>query len=216
MFLIPFFSKGKTKTHNHRAGFSAIEMLVVTGIIVIVSSVVLANVSGFRNKTTLDLIAQEIAISIREAQVFGIATRAVGEGEFPAYGVYFSLLDSVGGQSGASKKFVLFADLAGLASQPGNRVYDASNCGNDQGECVEELSLSGPFAVVDLCVDDYCDLDELSISFKRPFPDALICPDNAPDLCEGQKATIVVASETGDQKEIVVWNNGQIAVQNPE
>lgn len=209
---------GFSASPNREAGFSAIEMLVVAGIIVIVSGVVLMNIPSTRNRATLDLIAQEVAISVREAQVFGIATRAVGDNQFPAYGVYFSLLDDIGGSITGSQEFILFADLPD-GDLPGNRAYNLSECGPDSnGECVERLTISGPFSITSLCVDDDCSIDELAISFKRPFPDALICPGNTGNEfdCVGQKATITLESSTGDKKNVIVWNNGQIAVESPQ
>src|SRR3989338_9771847 len=84
-------------TTNHqpsttRRGFSLIEMMVVLTIFGIMTAVVLANLPAFRDKTALDLIAQEIATTIRQAQVYGIGTRSAGSSSnFSAYGIYFNL-----------------------------------------------------------------------------------------------------------------------------
>lgn len=221
------FHFSSRRQYSKQAGFSAMEMLVIAGIIIIVSGVVLANVPSFKNRTTLDLIAQEVAISIREAQVFGTATRQLSDGAFPAYGIYFSLLDDTANQTSSSKKIILFADLPSVSGGEGNKIYDRSDCSTGgSGECVEELTLNGPFSVVSLCVGDEfnlsCDMSELAVSFKRPFPDARICPDNinsgGQNDCDYQRAVITVAVDTSpnEQKDITIWNNGQIAVSTPE
>ena len=54
-----------------KAGFTMVEMLVVIAIFGIVTTILLFNLPTFRNQASLDLVAQEVAITIRGAQVFG-------------------------------------------------------------------------------------------------------------------------------------------------
>ena len=49
--------------------------MVVTAIFVILSAVVLANNSRFGNVIVLQNLAHDISLSVREAQVYGIAVR---------------------------------------------------------------------------------------------------------------------------------------------
>ena len=51
------------------AGFTLIEMIVVIAIFGIVTTIILANLPTFRDRSSLDLVAQEVAINIRGAQV---------------------------------------------------------------------------------------------------------------------------------------------------
>ena len=75
---------------SFKSGFTLIEMMVVVAIFVIATGIVLANLPAFRNKSSLDLTAQEVATGIRQAQVYGAGTRqASTASKFPSYGIYF-------------------------------------------------------------------------------------------------------------------------------
>ena len=57
-------------------GFSLIEMIVVIAIFMIITGVVLSNLPAFRDQSSLDLVAQEIAINIRGAQSYAMGSLA--------------------------------------------------------------------------------------------------------------------------------------------
>ena len=193
-------------------------MVVVTGIFVMVTGVVMANLPKFRNQASLDLTAQEVALSIREAQVYGTATKVSG-GEYPSYGIHFDIKNST-----ANKNFVLFAD-------DGNRVFDpgidpGDGCGLTVGECLERYALDGPFYILKICTNDgsneecitYNDGVDISLDlvYRRPFPEPSICVDGNSNDCDYTNATIVIGSPQGDESKLIkVWNNGQISVANP-
>lgn len=202
---------------SKQQGFSILEMVVVTGIFVMVTGVVLANLPKFRNQASLDLTAQEVALSIREAQVYGTATK-VSDGDYPSYGIHFSLADNT-----ANKNFVLFAD-------DGNKVFDSGVedgdvCDGDNSECLERYALDGPFYVLGLCTDNgsetctfFSDGVDISLDlvYKRPFPEPSICVDGNPGDCNYTNATIIIGSPEGSESKLIkVWNNGQISVINP-
>src|SRR3989344_3825107 len=72
-------------------GFTLIELLVVTAILGIVSTLVLANNTRFGGAVLLENLAYEIGLSVRKAQVYGIAVRRFGETDFSAgYGIHFN------------------------------------------------------------------------------------------------------------------------------
>ena len=56
-------------------GFTLIELMVTLAIFTIMTSVIMANYPGFNNKIALEVLAQDIALSIRQAQVYGISVR---------------------------------------------------------------------------------------------------------------------------------------------
>ncbi len=62
-------------------GFSLIELIVVTGIFTVITAVVLANNAQFNNSVLLGNAAYDIALSVRQAQVYGLSTQAYS-GEF--------------------------------------------------------------------------------------------------------------------------------------
>jgi prepilin-type N-terminal cleavage/methylation domain-containing protein len=67
-----------------RRGFTAIELVLVLGIIVILSTVSFVALSGRKNKTELTNIAKQMASLLREAQ-----SRAVSQSNSTAWGVRF-------------------------------------------------------------------------------------------------------------------------------
>ncbi|OGZ53571.1 MAG: hypothetical protein A3B25_00515 [Candidatus Ryanbacteria bacterium RIFCSPLOWO2_01_FULL_48_26] len=65
-------------------GFSLIELLIVTAIIVIISGVSLLNLLGSRNRTNLDSSVRKISALLREAQ-----SRSVAQESGVMWGVHF-------------------------------------------------------------------------------------------------------------------------------
>lgn len=186
--------------------------MVVSGIFILLSGVTLASNTRFGNRIVLENLASDIALSIREAQVYGIAVRrcdpAVTElcnelNQFDvAYGVHFARGESA---------FELFVDV------DGNAAYDP-------GETVLSTTIASGYHVADLCTTpasgggETCELDELNIAFRRPEPDACIAgdfddEDNGECISSIGRGRIVVESSRGDTAEIIVESTGQISVQ---
>lgn len=199
-------------------GFSILEMVVVTGIFVMVTGIVMANLPKFRNQASLDLTAQAVALAIREAQVYGTATKVAGD-VYPSYGVHFALSNNT-----ANKNFVLFSDTdEDKVFDPGTDPGDG--CGLNVGECLERYALDGPFYILALCTNDGSNEEctafnegdiSLDLVYKRPFPEPNICLYGDPSDCNYTNATIVIGSPEGAERKLVkVWNNGQISVSNP-
>lgn len=185
-------------------GFTLIELLVVTGIIVVISSLVLANTNSFGGKVQLENLAYDIALTVRQAQVYGISVQRFGSNATfaPAYGVHF--VRNV--NTNVQDAFVLFADIND------SRLYD--DC-NDPATCelvTAELVFAG-YHVTDLCTttgSEVCGHASLDITFHRPNPDASIRADGQDTVYES--ARIIVTSPHGDSQSITVDQNGQIAV----
>lgn len=179
--------------------FSLIELMVVTAIFVILSAVVLANNTRFGNLIVLQNLAHDMALSIREAQIYGIAVRRFGTSQFDlGYGMHFS----------RGSSYELFADTNR------NGIWDP-------GETVKTTTIAGGFRVDDLCAPEgTCGRDRLDLLFLRPEPDACISTDGAVTLnaqreciSATQRASIVVSSARDDRATIVVEASGQISVQ---
>lgn len=198
----------KTYHLKPSSGFTLIEMLVVVAIIVVVTSTVLANNAKFGGTILLQNLAYDIALSTREAQIYGVSVarfNASGTTVFTApFGVHF--------ERGANNKvYVIFADAVGTA----NGHYDT-------GELLTSTQITRGFYIADLCTTDSgtetCGRSSLDIVYKHPDPDAYICQGT--DVCTGvspllhQRARIVVASPRGDTTNICADLNGQISVHN--
>lgn len=177
---------------KHSRGFSLIELLVVVSIIIVISTVILARYGQFNGKVLLRNLAYDVALSIREAQVYSTSGK-IGTGSSSLnYGVYFT----------SSTQYILFADT------DGNGKYNS-------GEAVEVLKLKAGYTISDFCAQtattDDCNITKLHITFKRPDPDAIIKTDLASSGY--QSATIILHSQTGDTRTVTVTLTGQIAVQ---
>lgn len=179
-------------------GYTLIELLIVTGIFVIVSGIVLANNARFGGMITLENFAYDVALSIRQAQVYSIAVQRVGSNDYgSAYGMYFT--------SGSPATYELFADTLTV-----NGLYDS-------GELLQVTNMNGGYKVSSLCVRtvgataETCGLSRLDITFKRPEPDAYIRSDGVTTLHEAGR--IIVISPRGETADIVIESTGQISIQ---
>ncbi|QQG38225.1 MAG: type II secretion system protein [Candidatus Kaiserbacteria bacterium] len=190
---------------DHESGFTLIELIVVTAILTLISSLILVSNNRFGGRILLENLAYDVALSIREAQVFGISVRQFGAGNFGAgYGVQFTRVEE-GGEP--STTFVLFADAVSA-----NGIYD-------QGEIVgSPYLMERGFHVADLCARgsgaeaETCGLSRLDMLFKRPEPDAYIrINGNLGSLQE--RGRIVLESPRGDRVSVVVEITGQISVE---
>lgn len=77
---------------HHDKGFTLTELLITIGIIAIVSIVASLNLFGYRGAQELDLMVQEIAITLRNAQ-----DRSISQESSSRYGIHFENSVSSGG-----------------------------------------------------------------------------------------------------------------------
>jgi prepilin-type N-terminal cleavage/methylation domain-containing protein len=206
--------RGSRRASNTEAGFSLIELLVVTAIFVILTGIILSNNSRFGGVVVLENMAYDLALSVRHAQLYGIAVRRFGATDFNVgYGINFNC----NGQTPcAATSYVLFAD-----SLTGNGIYDPPS------ELIETTTIVGGHRVSNLCVRNggsetcggltgyTCSKSRLDILFKRPEPDAYILSFTGgnPDGVYQEAACIVLTSPRGQSKAVTVERTGQIAVQ---
>jgi prepilin-type N-terminal cleavage/methylation domain-containing protein len=192
-----------------RRGFTLIELLVVVAIIVVITGLILANTNKFGGQTLLQNLAYDIALSLREAQVYGISVRSDNGAYNSGYGMHFDMNNPT--------TYNLFAD----AAQTG--VYAA-------GEDVKPSPyvIGQSFQISKLCITSFagiedCTVTTLDILFIRPEPDACISPNGTVDVTNGytyactsnvQSARIVLTSPRGGFMNVIVYANGQISVQN--
>ena len=198
-------------------GFSLIEMLVVISIFVIVTGIVLVNLPAFRDKSSLDLVAQEIALTIRQAQVFGIGTRAFGANAYPSHGIYLD--------PNQRQQFILFADLPPVSGGLlGDKLYNtALNCGQSGSECREIFRLGGGISVEGIyrCPAAGCDSSKytqpINIVFQRPRTDAsfYISRRGSPTGLNAAAVKIRVQNNVGSWRDIMVTKAGHIYVEKP-
>ena len=193
-------------------GFSLIEMLVVMGIFALLSTTVFINYSDFSVKASLDNLTHQVALIIRQAQVYGIS---VSQGnQFRGYGVHFSVENPA-----SQSMFTLFNDR-----NPSDKKYSpgANPCNGDiNDECLEKISIRSGDTISLITAKAKTDpqnainLKEVHIVFTRPNPDANILGidfgNNQYDKLADVQITL--KSLRLSTKKVIVWSTGQIAVE---
>ena len=213
-----FFGVRNSSRHASRqAGFSLIELLVVTGVIAVISGLMLVSNSTFGGQILLQNLAYDIALTLRQAQVYGISVQRFGTSYGSSYGMHFDK-DSI--------VYPLFADAVnpnGIynpdAAHPTDPLYD---------ETVKTTTIGGGFRITSLCAvlvgaspPTCTSINSLDIVFKRPDPDACIAINGVSSIsspggvCTSTytSARITVLAPRGNKSSIVVYKNGQISVE---
>jgi prepilin-type N-terminal cleavage/methylation domain-containing protein len=113
-----------------KRGFSLIELLVVIGIFIIITSVILARQNKFSSDILLTDLAYQVAISIRQAQVYGLGVQAQSSNFDIGYGVHFDNVTP-------NTTYKLFAD------NDKNGVYNTSGLGFDVSSKNRKLAFAG-------------------------------------------------------------------------
>jgi prepilin-type N-terminal cleavage/methylation domain-containing protein len=187
-------------------GFSLIELLVSMSLIIIITSIVLVNQSRFGGNILVGNLAYDVALSIRQAQVFGLSVREFGAGtsQFDVgYGVHFDATTPT--------SYRMFGDLNK------NKIYDVSD------GTQELFNLNNGYRISLICAtasggEEICSdtgsVTVLDIDFIRPDPDAHIRVDASTGTVY-QQARIVVISPGGTTREVVVESTGQISISQP-
>jgi len=191
-------------THCRRA-FSLIELLVVISIFSLISLVILANHSNFNSSVLLDSLAYDSALSVRQAQVFGISVRqsAALPGQFQiGYGVHF--------QKTTPTQYILFADLNK------NKKYD----GTPTDSIVETYTIGQGHSIPKFCAytistancsdDASSPITFLDITFLRPSPDASFTTDKTGITYS--RATFTLSSGNGNTRTVSVATTGEVSV----
>ena len=158
-----------------QGGFTLVELLVVLIIMSVITLVFLNRQSKFDSSTLMRSLAYSIALSVRQAQVYGISVRpqgAMSANFATSHGLYFSNTM----QSG----YILFADKNSNNSNANKYIV-----GDDPID--QAFTLNNNFSISEFCViytysgtrTPLCSgspgaISSIDIMFKRPNPDAII------------------------------------------
>lgn len=196
-----YFSKSRIS--SSRAGFTLIEFLVVMTIAIVMITSLIIQQSEWNDRLTVNTQAYELALVIRQAQIYSLGVR-----EYPAgtgdkfdvgYGVHFDQTFT---------RYIYFADTNK------NQIYDV-------GEEVETKTFTRGVTIDRICgqrnSSESCSepLDHISVSFVRPEPKANISFINgggnpAPNF--DPPASIYLRSQGNNQYKITVEANGQVSI----
>jgi len=205
-------------------GFTLIELLVVSLIVILITGTILFRQQGFNSSTLLRSLAYSVALSVRQAQVYGVSVResgvntsAFGQG----YGVVFS---TTGCGLQGSSRYQLFADLDGNGVFAGHGTTEALPCytvGNGRGTDYKVWN----FCAHAINGSDTCMLPSpptavtaLNIYFRRPNPDACFAINGGATCAAGAVPVYdyayieLRAQGSADYRIVKVSSTGQIAV----
>lgn len=176
-------------------GFTIVELLIVISITVILAGLSLNAYPSYSRAAEFENVVIDVALLIREAQVFGSGTRQASGVvvDFDvAYGITF-IKDS--------STIIFFVD------RNGNGVYDGTS-----SEIERELELKPGFTVGDLCLAS-CINERFDISFKRPIPEARVVVNGIGGFATYTDITIQMKDPSGVTRDIKVFPTGQISIQ---
>src|ERR1035437_2774751 len=199
---------------NKKAGFTLVELLITITMFVIITGVVLVNSNTFDNSVLLHNFAYDVALTIKQAQSYGVNVRENSSGSFNYdYGVYFDLTQS-------NVNYVLFNNTPDVNNNY-NKIYnDPITTCSASGECIQKYTIRKGTFIQSICVGDSeltCDptVKQLSILFHRPKLDAYIYINNVytgNDTDLKSYAKIIFAATNGATSTVVVTSVGQIYI----
>jgi len=197
------FQRKIGKASESSRGFTLVELMVTVGIFVFMTAAIMARYNSFYSGTLFTNLAYDIAMTIRQAQTYGISVKVNDQttNNFSAsYGVHFSN-DAAGDKD---KKFMLFIEDSTQGYQDTDSLENTYNL--KQGARITAFCASN--SVAD-CIPS-TDTHSLDIIFQRPNPDAKICY-NAD--CTWKYATIRITAGDGTvTRDVKVNAGGQISV----
>lgn len=191
-------------------GFTFVELLVVMGLVVVLISVVVSQNRTGAARIMFDDIAYRVALSVRQAQSYGISAREYGEvgggsrSFCNGYGLHFDLA--------APTRYAIFSD-PGIVSA----TFICAGVGGeyDVGDPIlETFLLRGGVRLTEVCYwnsvgTKLCNpgITSLDIAFSRPNPEPIIAGD-----VSNRQACIGLNLSGVGTRSILVRLTGQISI----
>lgn len=189
-----------------KLGFSLIELMVTVSVVTLIGAVVLYENSKFNSTILLTNLGYEIALTARQAQVFGLSSRTyqAGGSTQVGYGVYFDLADS--------QKFILFADVNG------NNTYDnleeTSVIGINNRNYISDIcTFYGGTWTCESDSPSVIRLENFTVTFLRPNPEPEFRrADGSETNIDAIKVVLKNSSNDVDKRCVLITLVGQISV----
>ena len=193
-----------------------LEMMVTISIALVIITVIAYNQSKYTSGASLKNVANEIGLSLRQAQIYGISVRelSAGSGEFSSgYGMVFS---TVGGNN---NKYIFFADRGS------NDLFyngDWSCATGGSNECLSISNIPNNNIIKELCViqndnSTDCTLGRIDIVYVRPKTDTRFTFFDSSlinvNYINPKGAIIKIKSPNNEVRLVTVYTTGQISVQ---
>jgi hypothetical protein len=214
---------------NQKSGFTIAELMVVGAIFAVITGIVVFRYGDFNSNILVTNMAYEIALTARQAQVFGLGARGFNESgantfQFP-YGLFINMNDGSGDEEGETKQFIFFVDrsaegTSGYGRCSANSSGGTCTCGNVEDECTEQVKIRQNIKITELRVGDsvnqVCEtnpVEQLAITFKRPSPEARIVNQGTGETDkEFAQIKIETNSSSVDPAYVMIRKTGQISV----
>jgi prepilin-type N-terminal cleavage/methylation domain-containing protein len=191
------------RSEMRSGGFTLLELMVVITIATIMITTLVVQQSKWSDRLTVNTQAYELALMIRQAQIFSLGVRE----NLGSTGDKFNIGYGITATTSPTTQYIFFAD------KNANLKYD-------NGEEIEIKTFTKGVLIEKFCgirggVEDCTSpLDKISISFFRPEPKANIRflnggGNTAPGF--GPPATIYLKSVGNKQYKITIEANGQVA-----
>ena len=167
------------------------------------------NLPQMKGGLSIDVVAQEVAIYVRGAQVYSRATRAVDATatDYRSYGLHFNTL--------SGSRFILWADRDGSVTR--DKINPDYNYNVTDGAAIETYDLPKGFMIFKVL--KYCNQSPVvatraDIVFTIPDPEANFVADGT--SCTITSLGLCLKSPNFAQYRLIkTFNNGQISVENP-
>ena len=178
----------------HVSGFTLVELLVSVAIFTLITTTAVFNNAQFNGNVLLTNLAYEVALSVRQAQFYGITVKQSSTNTFDAgYGIHFD--------TATPAAYILFED-----KPTPDKTYTAN-------EALETYTLRKGNTISKVCVTNVSRTclspgSTVDITFIRPNPDAYIRYQGS----FYSQAEICVSSPLGNKRKVVVESTGQISV----
>lgn len=196
---------------SKQKGFTLVEFIVIMSIFAIMVGVVLFNFTSFRSRVTLDNLAHDIALSIRQVQTSAGASETLPN-ESPEFEEYRGIAFRKG-SDGFEKDFVFYK-----SGSPDSWSFDGTN-----ENTIDTISIKTPDKITAITAGDTLDQarsddtapidtsDYISIAFKRFRTEASFSPVSITQ----QYICIHVQSPDGNDVEkraVCVSKIGQVSI----
>ncbi len=222
-----FFTTGKSKKERKK-GFTVVELIVVMAIFVVMLSFSMFDYRSLQKKVEASNLAEDIALTLRQAQVYGISgsERLIAGEDFydeEREAAYFDI-------EREAHNITDDKSIIGVAFQLNNNqifLFEDRNKNflfeKDSDRVIDERKFFSDIisiSSVRVCKDGSCaeknDEDGiLTISFQRPYQDAYIVYGSGTSHMQYESAEIHISDYTGEiLKKVFINSVGNIMVLN--
>jgi len=183
-----------------------VELIVIISIFAIVAGITLVNFGGFSSNVSINNLAYEIALVLRQTQNLGSSSAQTPFGSLGVKTRGVAFLDDSRG--GFQNSFVVFSDT----------IRDEKYSPDD--DITNTITIQSSDKIVDIAVgvDDRNPLSCLggfaSVAFTRPKTDAIIECENQAGPLGYMRIYLQSVDDPDRSRSVEIWSTGQISVVN--